>query len=263
MAVKELKSGPIMTQTSLTSTGWSLSAALRNQWIQVAVSVSPGYTVPPTTRPRGYHVRSSKKFQKASTLERRQEKGGRASAGATLIERKVGPRRSLCLFADGQMDGLTLLARQLCHPVIEVRVELVDHGLVFDDTEQPDRKSNRRDENEGDRLDRRRDPTLVLVVLGDLGLLLIGCFGTMLRWFRTDGMIPPPLLLFPLPPAMVVMAGTPFPFPLFPAHHREGFSDLLEAGIKHSAIFFLSKQGGGRRRRGVTTLFARGGAGSQ
>mmetsp|Transcript_7267 Transcript_7267/g.21792 ORF Transcript_7267/g.21792 Transcript_7267/m.21792 type:complete len:496 (+) Transcript_7267:1567-3054(+) len=65
-----------------------------------------------------------------------------------------------------------LLARQLRHPVIEVRVELVDHGLVFDDTEQPDRKSNRRDENEGDRLDRRRDPTLVLVAR-DLGLLLV------------------------------------------------------------------------------------------
>ena len=98
MAVKELKSGPIMTQTSLTSTGWSLSAALRNQWIQVAVSVSPGYIVPPTTRPRGYHVRSSKKFQKASTPGAEAGRKGRASVsgGYAPIEEEGRSKKKPC-----------------------------------------------------------------------------------------------------------------------------------------------------------------------
>jgi hypothetical protein len=49
----EEKSGARKTQTLRMSTG--KLTAWRSQWIKPEVTMRPGYTVPPTTRPSGYH----------------------------------------------------------------------------------------------------------------------------------------------------------------------------------------------------------------
>lgn len=52
-----------MTQTFRMSTGMLMS---RNPFqIRPEVTMIPGYMVPPTTRPRGYHAVGSNQFQNA------------------------------------------------------------------------------------------------------------------------------------------------------------------------------------------------------
>lgn len=61
-AVKPENAGARRTQTLRMSTGMVI--ARRACHIAPLVTMSPGYSVPPVTRPRGCHVRSSNQSQK-------------------------------------------------------------------------------------------------------------------------------------------------------------------------------------------------------
>ena len=50
--VKAENTGAVNTQTFLISTGKHNFSKI--QWTNAAVAINPGYTVPPTTLPRGY-----------------------------------------------------------------------------------------------------------------------------------------------------------------------------------------------------------------
>ena len=61
-AQTDLNMGARKTQMSRMWTGkWR---ELRSQWMVPEVTMRPGYTVPPTILPRGYHARSSNQFRK-------------------------------------------------------------------------------------------------------------------------------------------------------------------------------------------------------
>lgn len=55
------KKGPVNTHTSLKDT--MADSFSRMVYIAAAVNMMPGYTVPPMTRPKGYHESESNQFQ--------------------------------------------------------------------------------------------------------------------------------------------------------------------------------------------------------
>jgi len=110
--------------------------------------------VPPITRPRGYQVRSSNLLSVGlagrwvDQADRRRGCCGASASGDQLAcstsHQKLGCPCTRLHLKDATARHSPVphavppvLCEELRHPIVEVGVKLVDHGLVLDDREQP------------------------------------------------------------------------------------------------------------------------------